>query len=569
MLTRHGIVPRRPSSVAPGRPARRRRGSRPPRASARAPAPRRPRGRAAPPARISAAHSGGRRPSPTASRQPTSDRTMLWQNASARTVATATPVGVARPRRAPAGCGSWSRPRAACRTTRSRAARAAAPDACVHRVQVQRPRPGQHVPARQRVDERRRRRRPGRRSAATARRTGRRSPSGRLGDPAYPHVRRQDAVEPRAAAGRVGRRPRRAGRGATTWPRAWTPASVRPAHTSVDRRAPAARWPARPQLALHGPQPRLGRPAVEVGPVVGEVDPQPHGRHPRLHRPSVMLMHVTNPAIVLVSAEHADFLLDEFGRYARDYDLHAVDHGRATAPDLAPRAPGRRRPGRAVRAPTPRCPTPTSDATFRKWRAARARPPAGSWSPTGTASSPTRRRLRAGPGHRQVRRLPADAARGARRGVPHRDHRAALRLGLDRGRARGRDGPASSRRPGDPLTLAIRDFLDRMGMPNRVLRPGHRGRPRDRASAYDGEPTYPLVDVARPRRRSRRRSVRDVAAAIYGRPDDIDVDDRRRPLHRRRRPGRARRRGLRRIRGPVDGRARGRRRSAARPAPAR
>ena len=28
------------------------------------------------------------------------------------------------------------------------------------------------------------------------------------------------------------------------------------------------------------------------------------------------------PAIILVSAEHADLLLDEFGRYARDYDLH-------------------------------------------------------------------------------------------------------------------------------------------------------------------------------------------------------------------------------------------------------
>ena len=37
-----------------------------------------------------------------------------------------------------------------------------------------------------------------------------------------------------------------------------------------------------------------------------------------------MLERVTNPAIVLVSTEHADFLLDEFGRYARDYDLHTA-----------------------------------------------------------------------------------------------------------------------------------------------------------------------------------------------------------------------------------------------------
>src|SRR5687767_7517727 len=30
------------------------------------------------------------------------------------------------------------------------------------------------------------------------------------------------------------------------------------------------------------------------------------------------------PAIVLVSESHADFLLDEFGRYVRDYELRAV-----------------------------------------------------------------------------------------------------------------------------------------------------------------------------------------------------------------------------------------------------
>ena len=30
------------------------------------------------------------------------------------------------------------------------------------------------------------------------------------------------------------------------------------------------------------------------------------------------------PAIIIVSPEHSDFLLDEFGRYQRDYDLHAL-----------------------------------------------------------------------------------------------------------------------------------------------------------------------------------------------------------------------------------------------------
>ncbi|MEJ7834460.1 MAG: hypothetical protein WKF79_16220 [Nocardioides sp.] len=40
------------------------------------------------------------------------------------------------------------------------------------------------------------------------------------------------------------------------------------------------------------------------------------------------------PAIILVSLDHADFLADEFGRYARDYDL--VPRERWSAEDLPP-----------------------------------------------------------------------------------------------------------------------------------------------------------------------------------------------------------------------------------------
>ena len=35
-------------------------------------------------------------------------------------------------------------------------------------------------------------------------------------------------------------------------------------------------------------------------------------------------MTAPNPAIVLVSEHHVDTLKDEFGRYARDYDLHTA-----------------------------------------------------------------------------------------------------------------------------------------------------------------------------------------------------------------------------------------------------
>jgi len=74
----------------------------------------------------------------------------------------------------------------------------------------------------------------------------------------------------------------------------------------------------------------------------------------------------------------------------------------------------------------------------------------------------------------------------------------------------------------DVLTMAIRDFLDRMGMPNRVWEPdtdagryvlGHWG----------AEPVFPLVCAA-DGRVIHATSVRDVALSIYGAPTEIDVD---------------------------------------------
>ena len=114
--------------------------------------PRSPRRRAPVPGSTSPAQAAAGGPRPTASRQPTSARTMLWQNASARTVATASPLAHAT-RPGPAASGSSSRPRAACRTPRSRARRAAAAAASFIAVQVERLRPGQHVVAGQRVHD--------------------------------------------------------------------------------------------------------------------------------------------------------------------------------------------------------------------------------------------------------------------------------------------------------------------------------------------------------------------------------------------------------------------------------
>ncbi len=76
----------------------------------------------------------------------------------------------------------------------------------------------------------------------------------------------------------------------------------------------------------------------------------------------------------------------------------------------------------------------------------------------------------------------------------------------------------------DPLTLAIRDFLDRMGMPNLTSTPDSAEGAAALALLPAGEsPTYPLVQVLR-RGVLPVRSVHDVAVAVYGRPDEIEVD---------------------------------------------
>lgn len=74
----------------------------------------------------------------------------------------------------------------------------------------------------------------------------------------------------------------------------------------------------------------------------------------------------------------------------------------------------------------------------------------------------------------------------------------------------------------DGLTLAIRDFLDRMGMPSRVYAPDSEGG-RYVLDLWDGEPVFPLVCRANgPVVHAT--SVRDVALSVYGAPTELDLD---------------------------------------------
>lgn len=77
----------------------------------------------------------------------------------------------------------------------------------------------------------------------------------------------------------------------------------------------------------------------------------------------------------------------------------------------------------------------------------------------------------------------------------------------------------------DALTLSIRDYLDRMGLPNRVYTPeSEKGRHvLALVAAEGGEVEFPLfMDLNQ--RVGSARSVREVASRIYGRPADVDVE---------------------------------------------
>jgi thioredoxin reductase (NADPH) len=227
---------------------------------------------------------------------------------------------------------------------------------------------------------------------------------------------------------------------------------------------------------------------------------------------------VTNPAIVLVSTDHADFLLDEFGRYSRDYDLLTATTFEAGA-RLVKRLEADGLPlalmvaDSALRETTP-------VQTFGTWR----------------QLVPTAKRVVVAHWDRFLADAPSlrtglatgkyDAYLLMPRGVRDEEfHTAITELLSDWGSTVAEPEIETVRLvspPGVALTLGIREFLDRMGMPNRTYDPGTEiGR--EIVERYAGEARYPLVDspyrdVHAPT------SVREVAAGIYGRPEDIDVD---------------------------------------------
>jgi thioredoxin reductase (NADPH) len=226
---------------------------------------------------------------------------------------------------------------------------------------------------------------------------------------------------------------------------------------------------------------------------------------------------IPQPSIVLVSEEYADRLRDEFWRYSREYDLRTA---RSCAEAMSVTEQIRSEGGTvALFVADSRLPDESILAAFGLWR----------------TLVPTARRMIAAP----VERFLTDAAAlrpGMAKGkydayllLPRgtRDeefHHAVTDLLSDWGSTVANPEVVSAKIIAvdqDALVVAIRDFLDRMGMPNRVYDPDSEVGRQVLAMAPP-DAGLPVV-WAMNREPIAARSVRDVAMSMYGAPDELSV----------------------------------------------
>ena len=228
-----------------------------------------------------------------------------------------------------------------------------------------------------------------------------------------------------------------------------------------------------------------------------------------------------DPVIMLVSAKHADFLLDEFGRYARDYDLRVA---RSSAEALTASKQVCAEGGTvALYVQDGDLPDAHPLEAFGEWRAV----------------VPTARRIVAAPYDRFLAQAPElrpglakgkyDAFLLMPRGVRDEEfHGAVCELLSDWGSTVAAPEVDTIRivsEPGNALASGLREYAGRMGMPYRVYPPDS-----DEARAIvaeheaaGGVTAYPMVQ-GMDRTPFVATSVRDLAIAMFGTPDPITVD---------------------------------------------
>jgi thioredoxin reductase (NADPH) len=229
-----------------------------------------------------------------------------------------------------------------------------------------------------------------------------------------------------------------------------------------------------------------------------------------------------DPAIVIVSADHGDHLLHEFGRYARDYALYVEPGAAAAAERLAELGDA----GTQVALLVADTELPDSDVMAAMHRL--------------RSVVPTARRLVVAHHGRfllDAERLRPGLATGKYdayllmpRGVRDEEfHHAVTELLSDWGSTVANPEVESMRIVSptlDGTTMAIRDFFDRMGFPYRVHAPDSAVADELRGELEQQGVTdaaYPWVQaLSHPTIAAR--SARDVAVLLNGRPDEVGVE---------------------------------------------
>jgi thioredoxin reductase (NADPH) len=226
-----------------------------------------------------------------------------------------------------------------------------------------------------------------------------------------------------------------------------------------------------------------------------------------------------NPAVILVSADHGEVLAGEFGRYRRDYDVRLA----ASAVEAKAIAKEVIRAGAQVAmfVTDSRLPDGHVYQAIGAWRSViptARRVIVADFSVFLEDGAALRNGMAAGKFDAYLL-LP----RGAR---DEEFHQAITELLSDWGSTVADPEVVSVRIVSpetDALTLGIRDFLDRMGLPNRTYSPSS-PEGQQVIAEYGGELAFPLVASLNDPPMVVG-SVHDVAIRIFGQPGDIEVDD--------------------------------------------
>ncbi len=224
------------------------------------------------------------------------------------------------------------------------------------------------------------------------------------------------------------------------------------------------------------------------------------------------------PAILVVSSTHADVLAGQLARYAREYALHVT----ATADEAVARAEALRAAGTQVALVVTDSELPEGSTLEAMQRLRTAVPTsrrivAAHWSRFTEDAAALRPALQKGK---------FDAYLLMPRGVRDEEfHAAVTELLSDWGSTVAPPLVETVRIVSpvrDGVTLQVRDYLDRIGMPNRVHHPDSEVG-REVLARVEAQVAFPVVEAFR-RTPVPVASVYEVAAQLYGRPDEIEVD---------------------------------------------